>query len=360
MPGTFDGRTAFASIDFPTPGAPSFLVQSGDFSAVSIVGSAVRLDFNAPIAPSEGCARLAVRGGSGVATITDWTNSYIEVETFNLAGVATELAFDLSVLQQTTGIPVVVPPSPPAPTPPTDQLSAWWRADDAGVVNGADVTNWVDRSGGGNNLGAQAGAGFPTFASSVANMGNQPAVVFSGGQGLMQALPPGLIGGPQALSVYIVCDPLFDDSGYPGMWGFGDLAFPSVAGTVFRINPGGSPSRVMLVDCFGPNYDRYTTTQCNGQPLIMSFALGAGAALNTAEWYMNGTPAVVTGGSGSGALNSASPVQAVFMGGWSNSAPTFTWRGKIAEVLYYSKKHNGNERLETLLYLSSRYQIPLV
>lgn len=59
---------------------------------------------------------------------------------------------------------------------------AWYRADSAytgGVADLADVTRWLDKSGGGRDLVIGNGTDVPTWENSLATLNNQPAVEFT-------------------------------------------------------------------------------------------------------------------------------------------------------------------------------------
>jgi hypothetical protein len=359
MPGTFDGRTAFASVLFPTPGAPSFLVQSGDFSAVSIVGSAVRLDFNAPIAPSEGCARLAVRGGAGVATITDWTNSYIEVETSNLAGVATELAFDLAVLQQTLGAAVVVPPSPPAPVPPpTANLIGWWKADGIPVLpNGADVTLWTDDSGTGNNFNANGGFSWPKYVASDPLLNNLPSVSFNGSNEFMfsTGAPIGMPVGNCAVTVYTVA--YYTSAAYKTIWNWGTNDPAGNPGHSVGHTSNATVPHGVLVDCNG--IGSVMLANPVGSPFVGAWAHDAGTNVQARPFFVNGAtgPGVAPIADG--------PLDMTPAGNWgirlayfSSLYPAGHFQGSIAEVLVYNVAHDPATVAAVTDWLMTKWGIP--
>lgn len=205
MPGTFDGRLAFASILFPTPGAPAFRTQSGDFASVAVVGGVTRLTFQDPIAPYQGFPSLTLRSATGgYVSVVDWTSTYLDVETLDTTGAPAEIEFDLTVVQQTVSFVVPPAPPPPPPGPSLVGLQAWWRADDIALANGAPVVTWIDRTANGNDLTVPAGGVSPTYITSDPLFNGQAAVNFTILSGFRKALPVGFGSGSAALAAYMV------------------------------------------------------------------------------------------------------------------------------------------------------------
>lgn len=361
MPGTFDGRTAFASILFPAPGTSAFRTQSGDFNSVSVVGSAVRLDFNAPVAASEGCASLAVRGGAGVATITDWTGSYIEIETFDLAGVATELAFDLTVLQQTTGVPVVVPPAPPTPPPPpTANLIGHWDASAlVGLSNGDPITVWEDLSPQGNDLvTTKGGTEWPLYIASDPNLNNQPAASFVGFKSIWKDTAnlavPGMPGGNAAVTTYTVAYGPAQSGFYIWYWGgryFGD------PGRIVSAKI--ESSDVIVPDNLNQRWGGLASTA--GSPFVAAWAHTAGDDVANSPLYLDGTtgPSVLASIPGPLNMSPTPAANGVYFGVTDvNGGPVDNFSGVIAEVLVYNDTHTPATIAQVTAYLMNKWGIP--
>jgi hypothetical protein len=98
MSGTFQGRVAFASIQY-SGGIPAIVTQSGDFDSVADTGTGIfTLTLSSPIDPNEACISLAIRGGSGAAHVNSWTDTTIEIHCQTLAGAAADRNTDVTIL----------------------------------------------------------------------------------------------------------------------------------------------------------------------------------------------------------------------------------------------------------------------
>ena len=238
----------------------------------------------------------------------------------------------------------------PVQGPPQSQLGAWYCAADAGTNNNDPVSSWIDRSNNGNDLSLMAGTSPASFKTAVAGFGSQPVVEFAGLTELEKLLPPGFQAGTQALTTYTVFEHDFL-GGTERIWGYGQ--FPVVNGQQMMWCAFNGPPR-WIVDAGANFYE--TSLQADGLPKIWSFTMPAGGAFNTSESRFNGELATPINRIGS--MNIPSPVQRVSVGGY--DAPVSRFTGRIAEILYYYKVHDTNERYQTLLYLSERYNIALV
>lgn len=240
----------------------------------------------------------------------------------------------------------------PEPSPPTDSLGAWWRADDAGTVNGSNVTSWTDRTGYAQTLSTVGGVSAPTWQASVANLGGRPAVDFSTNSGLQLLLPSGFAAGLQAVTAYIVME-------IDAFSGAGALAFyygatsPGTAGDHFGFWTISGPDRVGTEIWVGS-----ALVNSNGAAKILSARNPNNTQWGSSFLTIDGeTPSGISYANPSTVLNVPNPVESVSVGG---RLGYWNFDGRIAEVLYYSKNQNGNERAQTLLYLSNRYGITLV
>lgn len=353
MPGTFDGRLAFASILFAGPGAPAFRTQSGDFASVAVVGGVTRLTFQDPIAPYQGFPSLTLRSATGgYASVVDWTGTYLDIETLDTTGAAAEIEFDLTIVQQTVAFatPAPPPPPPPPPSPPLDSLGAWWRADDAGTIEGANVTSWTDRSAFAQTLTTVGGVNAPIFRASIPSLNNRPAVEFSPNSGLRLSLPPGFSAGASAVTAYIVLEiDAFGGGELPFCYG---VVSPGAPGDHFAFFVVGGPSRAGTDIYFGGAF-----APTSGAAKILASRSAAGAQWGNSILTFDGAaPAGIAYANPTTVLNIPSPVAAVSVGGVQGA---WTFQGRIAEVLYYSKDQTFAERADTLIYLSDRYGIPI-
>jgi hypothetical protein len=233
-------------------------------------------------------------------------------------------------------------------SPPMTMLGAWWRADDAGAVDGASVTNWTDRSIYSQSLATLGGVSAPTWQSSVAAIGNRPAVQFEVGTGLQVTSPAGIIGGNQAVTIYIVCQ--VDTFTNSSIFFYGPTSL-----TVFG-------SCMSILDLNGPNrvgtsiYGASGMFPSDANPQILSIRAGNSAAWGTSVLTINGATVAASVDNVGLVLNVPSPVQIACVGG-DVSPASFNFDGRIAEIIYYSKDHDASEHNQTLSYLSDRYGI---
>lgn len=354
MPGTFDGRLAFASVTFPAPGAPTFRTQSGDFASVAVAGGVTRLTLQDPISPYQGFANLTIRSATGgYATVVDWTNAYLDVETLDTTGAAAELDFDLTVVAQPVSFVVPPAPPPPPPGPPTTDLISWWRADDLALPNGADVFSWTDRSGAGIVL-LPLSVDRPSYNDSTVGLNGQPSVYFENRNEALRALnPPNYPVGSGAFTVYAVHIPILaSTSPVMTMIGWG-RTFISGKSMSFSMFPGAPWS--LAADAFAAGTPSYTA---NGNPQIASISSASGQNMADATILVDGTVPALIGGGSAIPWDINNPCEEVRMGGLVQNNGGW-YNGNIAEVLIYRKAHSLAERAQTLAYLSTRYGIPV-
>jgi hypothetical protein len=69
-------------------------------------------------------------------------------------------------------------------------LAAWYRSDLGITLNGGAVAAWGDQSGNGRHLSQGTAANQPTYVSSVAGLGNRPALSFDAGGDILQTSTP--------------------------------------------------------------------------------------------------------------------------------------------------------------------------
>lgn len=352
MPGTFDGRVAFASILYPAPGAPDFRTQSGDFASVSVVGGVARLVFQDPIAPYQGFASLTVRASTaGIATIVDWTDAYVEVETADATGAPTELAFDLTIVTQNVAFVVPPAPPPPPPGPALTDLISWWRADDLAQPDGSNVTTWTDRSGAGIVLTPTAFFDPPSLVAVTPTLNNQPSVYFENrNEALYSINPPNYPVGSGAFTAYAVHDPIVGTSPLMTMIGWG------AANVQKRMALSLFPSWSVAADGFASGSSAFVGTIA---PQITSISCGNGQNMQDAVILVDGTAPALLGVGSAVPWDINNPCEQVRMGGLPQDNAAWYF-GRIAEVLIYRKAHSPAERAQTLAYLSARYAIPVL
>lgn len=235
------------------------------------------------------------------------------------------------------------------PSPPLASLGAWWRADDAGTVDGANVINWTDRSVYAQTLAPLGGVGVPTWQSSVASLGNRPAVNFASNSGLQLLSPSGFAAGTSAVTSYIVLEiDVFSGAGALAFY-YGPIA-PGIPGDHFGFWSIGGPDRIGTEIWFGS-----ALVASDGAAKILSASNPNNTQWGNSLLQINGaTPVGISYANPSTVLNVISPVASVSVGG---RPEYWNFDGRIAEVLYYSKEHDASERTATLAYLSARYGI---
>lgn len=357
MPGTFDGRLAFASVLFAAPGAPAFRTQSGDFASVAVVGGVTRLTFQDPIAPYQGFPSLTLRSATGgYASVVDWTSTYLDIETLDTTGAAAEIEFDLTIVQQTVAFVVPPAPPPPPPAPPSADLIGWWRADDISQPDNTDINSWTDRSGNTGPLTSFFGTNPPKFAASSPSFSGQPAANFINDGNVRQLrslLPPNYPVGSGAFSLYVVHDPILSGSIRPIFgWGINFNARGRMCAAQFNAGA----YWIVVGEGYASSTDSYVV---NAGPQILSIFSATGADMNVADVWVDGAVPGPPDGPGTALpWNIPNPVPEVNMGGLPQEN-SVGYIGQIAEVLVYSKDHSPAERTQTLAYLSARYGIPV-
>jgi hypothetical protein len=218
-------------------------------------------------------------------------------------------------------------------------------------VNGANVTSWTDRTGYAQTLTVPGSVTAPTWQSSVAALGNRPAVQFGAGKGLQITTPSGFVGGTNAVTTYVVMQ--VDTFTNSSVFFYGPSTLTTFGSCMSVLNLSG-PNRIgsSIYGCSGM-FASNTSSQ------ILSVRAGNNATWGTSVLAIDGDNVAASVDNPSLVLNVTSPVQIVSVGG-DTSPASFNFDGRIAEILYYSKNQNGNERAQTLLYLSNRYGITLV
>jgi hypothetical protein len=222
--------------------------------------------------------------------------------------------------------------------------------------NGSTVVAWPDRSGNGADLIPTTGAS-PTLDTAVVSLGGQQAVQMTGAQQLTRTSPPGYAGGNSGYSLYVVHDPVLD----------GTTTIPSVAFGWGGAGPGPNNRLTMFIYQFGGQWvcGMESNSAGSGGRLIPF-----GGQIYNASLALNGlcaqTVVTVNGailpdvdGAAGGPLALPSPASAVTLGQFPLSVGPGGYKGRVAEIIYYSKQHTPAERAQTLAYLSARYNIPV-
>lgn len=250
-------------------------------------------------------------------------------------------------------------------SPPMTMLGAWFRADDAGSTNEAEVTSWADRSASGDTLTVPESKGAPTYLSSVAAFNNQPAVSFSStgpaglyhGSYLQKSSPAAYLSGDSSFTIYAVLS-VDNHTGFNDIFSYGAGGNPPGEGRIMLAHRMyfGTPQIGLQAGVDGQPLGGLFYNHTHSTAKIVEIRLAQGATIGSAFQATNGVEASYTpwqsGDYQSTVPYVASPVGAVIMG-------RGVFDGKIAEIIYYKKEHSSEERSATLSYLSSRYGISI-
>jgi|GEM_PF-5501513 len=223
------------------------------------------------------------------------------------------------------------PVLPPDPVPVTDGLVAWQRADLNVNVNGNNqVTNW------GGADGCLPDAVWATYAApgwQAASMGGQPAVVFTGAEGLLLETGGELGANSFTLVVAACSDLLWEPGSLFGPDSSQSGAVAAVAASIGQVTlsePGGSGATrlsAQIQGCLCP----LTVIYENKQARIYWLGQLVAQDYNTPA-YTVWLPKLI-GGTGSGGF-----------------------AGRVAEVLFYNRALGEGERQQVESYLQERYQ----
>lgn len=238
--------------------------------------------------------------------------------------------------------------------PPTDSLSAWYRADDLALANGASVSLWPDLSGNLNDLSTVSGVANPVMNTGDSEFNGHKTVDFAGSNALFKAYPAAFPSGNDAISLYIVNKPSLTGFAVqsPVSWGQDGITGARICWLFIESAPS---TWIAACDSFSSGTDAYAATAA---PQIDSLVMATGETIATADPKIDGVkPAVVSAGSG-GALNIYANPE-IRVGGFAQTSFN-TYVGRIAEILVYDKEHSAAETLQTLQYLSARYGITLL
>lgn len=99
MSGTFQGRVAFASIEFPG-GTPTIISQSGDFDA-TVADDGVgkfTIPLVSPIDPAEASISLSLRGAPGAPYVRSWTDTSLSIWIGDFAGGFQDTNCDITII----------------------------------------------------------------------------------------------------------------------------------------------------------------------------------------------------------------------------------------------------------------------
>lgn len=209
-------------------------------------------------------------------------------------------------------------------------LIAWYDAAKGITLNGADVSQWDDQSGNGNDLSQGTAADQPLFNSSDANFNNQPSLTFDGVSEWINRVTfnGGSISQPNTLFlVYKLADLVGSQISLDGGASGTRNALESI-GSNFSMIAGGSSQTVF-------------TSDTNTHVLAALFNQASSIA------WIDGTPSPAPATPGSNVMNGLSlgafPIPAAF------------FAGEIVEVIIYDKQIFPTELNLAGNFLSSKH-----
>lgn len=99
MSGTFQGRVAFASIEFPG-GTPTIANQSGDFGTPVTDGGVGKftVPLVSPIDSADACISLSLRGAAGAPYVRSWTDTALTIWIEDFAGGFLDISCDIVIV----------------------------------------------------------------------------------------------------------------------------------------------------------------------------------------------------------------------------------------------------------------------
>jgi hypothetical protein len=239
------------------------------------------------------------------------------------------------------------------PTDPSlTNLTAWYRADDIGLSNGASVTGWDDRQGT-SDLTRVFNAPI-TYNSSNSEFNNQPTLNFSNGGLIDNWNNPSFNLGSRGAgnTIIMVVKPGYDAPGggelllLTGAWPNDHLGYRLFAtdmggaiGSVIRLV--GSNGAGQIFKAVEPNkpliiyvsYEYGTNTSTNSLQIFGASSTYVESQSNPGEISIHGVPPLLRLGYSSGT--------------------------NTAEVLYYNAVQSPQDKTDTIAYLASRYGIPV-
>lgn len=219
---------------------------------------------------------------------------------------------------------------PVSPAPPALGLKLWLDAGTGAQTNASGgVTNWVDRSGNGNDVASSTAGATPAFVNDAVN--GRPAIRFDGDDKLFKpspSLPPGA----EPRTVLLVTR---SDSGTGDVYPF-SYGSPEPNATLGL--DAGDDIRVVG---FGNDHD----TGFNGDTGVHLHAIVYDGA--TVEPQLDGAPGVP------GARVYATTLSNLFVGAFTDGG--YNYDGDVAEILVYDRELGPDELNEAGYYLEQKY-----
>jgi len=247
--------------------------------------------------------------------------------------------------------------------PSLTNLTAWYRADDIGLSNGASVTGWVDRQGPSDF--SRVIYGSATYNSSNSDFNNQPTINFDSGNLDTETnesfnLGPRLAGN----TIIMVVKPFYEGgSGNEFLWVAGAYPYGDNRGYhLYARNYGGALTSAIQMSGYNGAGTIVKSVEPNKTLIVyLSYEYGTNTSANTLqifgasstfvpEWSWGGASLM----SGGGDTNvGVMPIDTPFWFqrlGYNSGTNT-------AEMLFYNAVQGAQEKTDTIAYLASRYGI---
>lgn len=236
-------------------------------------------------------------------------------------------------------------------TPPTTNLTEWFRADAVvGVANGGGVTTWVDQAAGNGSQSANAAGTTPTFVLNSAN--GLPALDFAGTGGrYVTTSTPGITGTGGSVYVMVVAVDSFTGGLVTNGNGTHLMDRDAASNQLMTIKAHGTKFGLQKRDDAGAGLGGpISTTDIATSGAYQIVTARRNVSSNLFELYVNGVLQGTTADPGT-ALTPLAPV----IGGHQDGSAAKSLNGRIAEVLIYNDDLSTTDLQGVHSYLNTKY-----
>lgn len=244
-----------------------------------------------------------------------------------------------------TGVISCTRSSAPIPLPVTANLMGWYDASDASTISyssGTTVSQWRDKSGRNQHL-----TGTATMDQSNTLMNayciNDPNMTYPSDDLYNSAFTA-------VIAFYWSAGPVYHSQIYAS--NFGDLNFNAGSGaTVYSASSGGTASGSLelyiqpTIGAYATNYNLvstgvHTTTQAVGLYNTTAELRLDGATVSSTTFGSTGTPI------------------SLYARGLQGAQGTYTWTGRVGEMIFYDRKLTSSEMIQLETYLGNKWGLP--
>ena len=220
-------------------------------------------------------------------------------------------------------------------------LTVWLKGSTLAGSNGAALPSWADSSGNANNFAQSTTADQPALATS--GIGGLPAAVFNGTSDFLQS---GNVSLGTAISAFVVFERTGTAGNYTRIVEGAGGSFNFTANGPTAVNEAGDGTGLLCQIGSGAEVDSGNGTIALNTPYLATMVLTSGT--NASQAWLNG--ALI----GTGTLTLSATDVPISLGGIVSTG-TYTWPGKIAEIVVYNRAVTGTERGEVESYLRTKY-----